>query len=219
MNKFLLFLLLNFSLFGSNNLQQSLPTNETSKQQTYPNTTQNFTKIKSSNYSIADNYNLLKEYNQYISENEDNEFNGLESLKYNPYKNQIVSDFEELKGTKYSSYRLFGKTDTPHVPHVGQIYKGVASWYGDKFQGKETANGEKYNKYMYTAAHKTLPLNTIVEVLNTKTNTSVVVRINDRGPYVGNRLIDLSYIAAKKLGIVGYGTHSIKIKILGMYKK
>lgn len=87
--------------------------------------------------------------------------------------------------------------------------KGVASWYGDKFQGKKTANGEIFNTNLYTAAHKTLPFNTIVTVTNPANGKSVDVRINDRGPFIEGRIIDLSFIAASELDIVKTGTAQV----------
>ena len=90
---------------------------------------------------------------------------------------------------------------------------GTASWYGSDFHGKKTANGERFNMYAMTAAHKTLPLSSYAEVTNLKNHRSVIVRINDRGPYHGKRALDLSYAAAKVLGIRGTG--SVQIKPLG----
>ena len=93
--------------------------------------------------------------------------------------------------------------------HTKAPRKGIASWYGPKFHGKKTANGERFNMYAMTAAHKTLPLSSYVEVTNLKNHRSIVVRINDRGPYHGKRAIDLSYAAAKQLGINGTGSVEI----------
>lgn len=91
---------------------------------------------------------------------------------------------------------------------------GTASWYGSRFQGKKTANGERYDMYALTAAHNTLPLSSYVEVTNLKNQRRVVVRINDRGPFHGNRVMDLSYAAAKELGIQKSGTAAVKIRPL-----
>ncbi|MDO9105859.1 MAG: septal ring lytic transglycosylase RlpA family protein [Methylovulum sp.] len=98
-----------------------------------------------------------------------------------------------------------------HVAKHSDGKHGMASWYGDAFQGKKTANGERYDMYAMTAAHNTLPLSSYVEVTNVKNKRSVIVRINDRGPFHGNRVMDLSYAAAKELGIQKSGTGSIKI--------
>jgi len=97
--------------------------------------------------------------------------------------------------------------------------KGIASWYGRAFHGRKTANGETYNMYAMTAAHKTLPLGTHVRVRNLRNGKKLVLRINDRGPFVRGRIIDLSYQAAKEIGLVGPGTAPVEIVALGMPKK
>ena len=100
----------------------------------------------------------------------------------------------------------------PHAERFSQW--GKASWYGTKFHGKKTANGEIYNMYAMTAAHKTLPFDTYVSVKNVENIRTVEVRINDRGPFARARIIDLSYAAAKKLDMVGPGTAYVKIVAL-----
>lgn len=90
--------------------------------------------------------------------------------------------------------------------------KGIASWYGTKFHGHRTSSGEPYNMYAMTAAHKTLPIPAYVEVTNLDNNRKVVVRVNDRGPFADGRIIDLSYVAAKKLGIDKNGTADVEIR-------
>jgi rare lipoprotein A len=102
------------------------------------------------------------------------------------------------------------------LPHA-KDYKesGIASWYGKSFHGKKTSNGEIYNMYAMTAAHKTLPLGVFVRVTNLNSGKSIEVRINDRGPFVRGRIIDLSYTAAKKLEIVGPGTAPVEVIALG----
>lgn len=91
---------------------------------------------------------------------------------------------------------------------------GNASWYGGKFQGRTTANGERFDMNQLTAAHKSLPFGSKVRVTNPATNDSVVVRINDRGPYVGNRVIDLSRAAAKAVRIIDRGVAPVKLEVL-----
>jgi len=114
-----------------------------------------------------------------------------------------------------SSIPVKSKNLTPLSPAYNNIYQnGVASWYGDKFHGKRTANGEIYNMYKLTAAHKTLPFNTILEVKNLQNQKSVLVRINDRGPFVKNRIIDLSYKSAQILGIDVTGTELVQLRIM-----
>lgn len=92
--------------------------------------------------------------------------------------------------------------------------RGVASYYSSDFHGKKTANGERFNMYDLTAAHKTLPFNTKVKVINLKNNKSVVIRINDRGPFKKSRIIDLSKAAAEKIGLIQTGTAKVKLIIL-----
>jgi rare lipoprotein A len=99
----------------------------------------------------------------------------------------------------------------------GNVQKGLASWYGPDFHGKLTSNKEIYNMHALTAAHKNLPFGTYVRVTNLNNGKSVIVRINDRGPFVKGRIIDLSYAAAKKLGIDITGVAPVKIKVLKKY--
>jgi rare lipoprotein A len=102
-----------------------------------------------------------------------------------------------------------------NISSVRSTYSGVASWYGPGFHGRSTANGEKFNKYDLTAAHRTLAFGTKVRVTNVRTGRAVIVRINDRGPFSGNRIIDLSYGAAKAIGLVNSGTGSVRLEVLG----
>lgn len=104
--------------------------------------------------------------------------------------------------------RDFGPIDTSDG---AVIEAGVASWYGSKFHGRATANGETYNMNDLTAAHKTLPFNTVVKVENLDNGNSVIVRINDRGPYVGDRIIDLSRRAARDIGMYEAGIANVRI--------
>lgn len=108
-------------------------------------------------------------------------------------------------------YTVLGKTYRLLPTSKGYIETGIASWYGTKFQGRPTANGEKYNLYAMTAAHKTLPIPAYVKVTNLDNQRSVVVRVNDRGPFHSDRIIDLSYAAAVKLGYAEKGTARVKV--------
>ena len=91
---------------------------------------------------------------------------------------------------------------------------GDASWYGSKYHGRKTASGEVYNQHQLTAAHRELPFGTKVKVTNRKNNKSVIVRINDRGPFVSGRVIDLSFAAAKQIGIVQAGVADVELQVL-----
>ncbi len=108
-------------------------------------------------------------------------------------------------------YRVFNKMYYPLKESSDYRERGMASWYGKKFHGKKTSNGETYDMYTMTAAHKTLPLPSYVRVRNLNNGRSVTVRVNDRGPFLENRLIDLSYAAAMRLGIVGSGTGLVEV--------
>lgn len=124
--------------------------------------------------------------------------------------------------------RTTGKTKATQRPYVierrtyypiptaeGYSETGLASWYGKKFHGRKTANGETYDMYGHTAAHKTLPMNTMLLVKNLNNGKSTVVRINDRGPFVRKRIIDLTHTAAKELGMLKQGTARVQIVALG----
>jgi rare lipoprotein A len=103
----------------------------------------------------------------------------------------------------------------PELPadRTGRVETGLASWYGGKFHGRTTASGEVYDMYALTAAHKTLPFGTVVEVTNLENGRSLRVRINDRGPFVDGRIIDLSYAAAKRLDMVRDGVVRVKLVV------
>lgn len=112
-----------------------------------------------------------------------------------------------------------GKKYYPTVVSVNEQFRGIASWYGKDFHGKKTSNGEYYDMYAMTAAHKTLPMNTMVKVTNLLNGRSEIVRINDRGPFVESRIIDLSYTAAKRLDVVQRGTAPARLEIMGFDHK
>ena len=118
------------------------------------------------------------------------------------------------KGTQ-KAYQVEGKWYYPADTSQGYEEEGVASWYGNDFHGKKTSNGEVYNMYAMTAAHKTLPLGTYVKVTRLDSGKETLVRVNDRGPFVKNRIIDLSYKAASELGMSGTGTCRVRISAMG----
>jgi rare lipoprotein A len=113
---------------------------------------------------------------------------------------------------KASSYSVFGKTYYPMNDARSYRATGTASWYGTKFHGQATANGEAYDLYGMTAAHKTLPLPSYVRVTNLENGKSVILRVNDRGPFYSDRIIDLSFAAAKKLGYAESGTARVQVE-------
>lgn len=108
-------------------------------------------------------------------------------------------------------YSALGQTYTPLAGDAAYSQQGVASWYGRKFHGRRTASGERYDMYKMTAAHPTLPIPSYVRVTNLETGTHVIVRINDRGPFLGGRLIDVSYTAALKLGMLKKGSQHVQV--------
>ena len=101
-------------------------------------------------------------------------------------------------------------------PQVPQTLHGIASWYGEEFAGRTTANGEIFDPMLLTAAHRTLPFGTILDVKNPATGQTVRVRINDRGPFVGNRMIDLSFAAAQQIGLVDPGSGQVDVTVVAM---
>ncbi|MFQ5936564.1 MAG: septal ring lytic transglycosylase RlpA family protein [Acidiferrobacterales bacterium] len=113
-----------------------------------------------------------------------------------------------------SPYTVYGKVYYPLRAASDYRERGVASWYGKKFHGRRTSSGEPYDMYAMTAAHKTLPLPTYVRVRNLRNNRVVIVRVNDRGPFLRNRIIDLSYAAAAKLDIVRTGTGLVEVQAI-----
>jgi len=105
------------------------------------------------------------------------------------------------------------RTAGPTPP--GGSERGLASWYGEPFHGRQTASGEVYDMHLMTAAHKELPFHTLVEVVNLDNGKKTVVRINDRGPFIRGRIIDVSYEAAQRLGMIGPGTARVELRIMG----
>ncbi len=117
-------------------------------------------------------------------------------------------------GGNKSSYVVWGQRYQVMPSSHGFREQGVASWYGMKFHGHQTANGEIYDMYTMSAAHKSLPLPTYVRVTNLENNRMVIVRVNDRGPFYGNRVIDLSYAAASKLGYRAKGVARVLVEVI-----
>lgn len=111
-------------------------------------------------------------------------------------------------------YSVFGQTYTPLLNEEPFLQKGVASWYGVKFHGQKTSSGELYDMYKMTAAHPTLPIPSYARITHVATGRSVVVRINDRGPFHASRVVDVSYTAALKLGLLGKGSHEVELERL-----
>ena len=141
---------------------------------------------------------------------------GAPSVKLDPAK---IPDAEprvepRSRGGNKSPYSVFGKTYYVMSSSAGFFQRGEASWYGTKFHGNNTSNGERYDMYKMTAAHKTLPIPSYVRVRNLENGKQVIVRVNDRGPFHGDRIIDLSYAAATKIGMLKKGTARVEVEII-----
>ena len=132
---------------------------------------------------------------------------------------QKIRNSKAMHRATMRPYEVFGKKYYPSYAKIGDTQTGIASWYGPKFHAKKTSNGEIYNMYKSTAAHKTLPMNTMVKVESLENGKSTIVRINDRGPFVGSRIIDLSNKAAHAIDMVGKGTAKVKITVIGFNAK
>jgi len=132
-------------------------------------------------------------------------------------KDSVVKNSHNKKAfsrLKMNPYVVRGIKYYPETVSKGDTFKGSASWYGPQFHNKLTANGEIYDMYDMTAAHKTLPMHTVVKVTNHLNGLSTTVRINDRGPFVDDRIIDLSKKAAKKIDMIGVGTAPVTLEII-----
>jgi len=137
------------------------------------------------------------------------------STSYKKLKNQKMKNSEAMKRATMRSYVVHGKRYYPSKTYYNETFDGIASWYGPDFHAKLTSNGELYNMYALTAASKTLPMNTMVKVYNKDNGLSTIVRINDRGPFVSGRIIDLSNKAAHEIEMVKKGTANVHLTVLG----
>ena len=130
-----------------------------------------------------------------------------------PRYSKSISMKKVKSSTKDKRNEVINLSKSKRVKHR-KLMVGVSSFYAEDFHGKLTANGEVYDMYGLTAAHKTLPLNTICRVTNTSNDNSLILRINDRGPYIKGRILDCSYGAAKKLDFIQEGTTEVKIEVI-----
>ena len=138
---------------------------------------------------------------------------------YKTIPKEKIRNSKAMHRATMRSYVIAGKRYHPTLAKVNDQFNGIASWYGPNFHAKKTSNGEVYDMYAMTAAHKTLPMNTMVKVDNLENGKSIIVRINDRGPFVTGRIIDLSNKAAYKVDMVKKGTAKVKITVLGFNAK
>ena len=149
-------------------------------------------------------------------------YRGSSSNSSHSYNKNIPTHMKNSKAMHRATmrpYTVMGKRYYPTYAHIGDTFRGIASWYGPNFHAKKTSNGEIYNMYAMTAASKTLPMNTMVRVDNLDNGKNTVVRINDRGPFVTGRIIDLSNAAAHKIDMVKTGTAHVKLTVLGFNGK
>lgn len=131
------------------------------------------------------------------------------------YDSSVSANIEGIHRWTLRPYRVMGETYRPKIDAVGTSYEGIASWYGPDFHGKKTSSGEVYDMYDLSAAHKTLPMNTMIRVTNKYNKKSIVVRVNDRGPFVEGRIVDLSFSAGKKIGLDKTGIAPVTLEVLG----
>ncbi|HPI90261.1 MAG TPA: septal ring lytic transglycosylase RlpA family protein [Spirochaetota bacterium] len=167
----------------------------------------------SARYSDRSDYS--KEQRDY--DNENVTFNGEQDMEDERGASNgkgIAQEIREDDNFRYDEEEGNNRDSNYYGRQSNYYQKGTASWYGREFHGKVTASGEKFNMYEMTAAHKSLPFGTILLIKNLENGKEATVRINDRGPYRGNRIIDLSYNAAKKIGILAQGQGNVGISIL-----
>jgi rare lipoprotein A len=177
------------------------------------------TSVSSGNYTIRFDGKELVEINESTRLADGTNNLAKDALQATNHLRKILGEAPEVK--EIANLPKPGNISIPKLPQkvvIGGIrinFRGMASWYGYDWAGRKTANGERFNPEAMTAAHRSLPMGTRVRVTNTHNGRSVVVRINDRGPYIGGRVIDLSVGAAKILGMVSSGVAAVRIEVLG----
>lgn len=141
------------------------------------------------------------------------------NIKVEDVKDAVPWDEPLARYGNHSPYQVFGKTYRVLPSRSGYHERGTASWYGSKFHGRKTSSGEPYDMHLATAAHKTLPLPTYAEVINLDNGKKVIVKINDRGPFKSDRIIDMSYGAALRLGMIQTGTANVDVRVIESGRK
>ena len=162
-------------------------------------------------FNACANKELDYTYNSY----KHNTSNGSSYNYIHPSDEHIIDSIAMHRAT-LKPYEVGGIKYYPHLVNSGYTYTGIASWYGPNFHARKTSNGERYNMYAYTAAHKEFPMNTILRVTNLQNKKSTIVRVNDRGPFVHGRIIDLSNMAAREIDMIKKGTAKVKIEVLSL---
>ena len=153
--------------------------------------------------------------NPFINPNQTVEYGG-EAEYDNPDE---IHNSNAVNRSTMKPYKVKGKWYQPIAVNEGDTFTGKASWYGKMFNGRLTSNGERYNMYKNTAASKVLPINTYVKVENLDNGHVTVVRINDRGPFVHGRIIDLSYNAAREINLIKHGVANVRLTVVSHNKK
>ena len=157
---------------------------------------------------------------KYITKNNYRELNDVINDYNDEYESNFSENYDYKKIKNYSGHYKVGNPYTIegkiYYPKEDKNYKeiGVASWYGEEFHSKKTANGETYDMNDFTCAHKTLPLPSLVKITNLQNGKNMIVRVNDRGPFAKNRIVDVSKNVAKKLGFYSQGTTDVKVEFL-----
>lgn len=157
-----------------------------------------------SHYSSNDSYEPLSDQKEEKTES---------SLNFQEHNN--IKNSKNMHKYTLRKYCVQDKCYTPSIISIGSSYRGIASWYGEKFHGKKTSNGETYDMYGISAAHKTFPMNTILRVKNISNGKVIILRVNDRGPFVDDRIIDLSFGAARAIGSDKKGLTEVELEVLG----
>ncbi|MGK7941677.1 MAG: septal ring lytic transglycosylase RlpA family protein [Crocosphaera sp.] len=166
-------------------------------------------------HSIKLNSEELLKFDQGVILPDTTRNQGVDALQATNRLRRLMGDAPPLSAIKNPNKTPTNESGLASVRPVASRRKGMASWYGPGFHGRLTANGERYNQNGLTAAHKTLPFGTQVRVTNLKNGRSVIVRINDRGPYIHGRVIDLSKGAANVIGLISSGVAPVQLEILG----
>jgi rare lipoprotein A len=136
------------------------------------------------------------------------------SIRAEDVKDAVPRNEPKAAYGNHSPYTVYGRKYNVLESSAGYVQRGTASWYGTKFHGRMTSSGEPYDMHLATAAHKTLPLPTYAEVTNLENGKKIIVKVNDRGPFKSERLIDMSYAAALRLGMLGNGTAPVEVRAI-----
>lgn len=201
-----------FILFSSFFLISCIPKDSNAGYSFYDDTQNEYYNNSNTNNDNNNDDDEVDSQNSYTDSSSSASSNSRANNDYS--KGKIINTLGMHKATM-RKYCIDDICYTPSVISIGHKVRGVASWYGKKFHGRKTSNGETYDMYGLSAAHKTFPMNTIVRVTNVDNGSNIILRINDRGPFVDDRIIDLSYGAALKLNYAKKGLINVELEVLG----